>query len=549
MKSTILEHFPLNLPPRKGQTQSIEFIQDMIADGVQDIVIEAPTGAGKSAIGAAVCHWAGTLPLVNQGQFEIKPGGYYLVTQKALQEQIVDDVRVNFKSKDFASLKSSEAYDCEEHGNCQIGMMVDKSKACDGRKCGSCPYIIAKNAFERAHFSLTNYAYFLTERLFVGQLPQRQVLICDECHTIEKTLLKFGELVFTSTLFKDWGLAPLKVPEMDDMGQFLEWTEKRYMPVINDRLGALKSYIEADPSAIQNKQVKARVTALQNQLLRAKLAVTDARRNPDDWVYWCDQTERDGAIVNLKPLQSAAYAQFLLSGAKHRIYLSAYPGDRELFCNCLGLDPESVAWIKLPSAFPVENRPIVMGMVGSMSKRNIDITMPSFLRVVDKILTQHKDEKGIIHCNSYALGEKIYRHFMATPHGVRLLFPKNADERDTARAVHEKEKGNPTVIISPSMTEGFDFKDDLARWQVIAKMPYPYLGDLQVSRKKEQDPAWYALQTASTIIQACGRVVRSETDYGVTYILDSDFQMLWDRYKGRFFPPWFVKAMVWPKKK
>ena len=347
-------------------------------------------------------------------------------------------------------------------------------------------------------------------------------------------------------MFRDWGIASIRVPEYDDMSRFIEWVEKMYVPLIKDRLGVLKSLAQNDPNLRNNEKFQRRLTALQNQEMKATLAVSDARANPDDWVYWCDQTEKDGEIANLKPLRAAPYAPVLFGGAKHRIFMSAYPGDREIFCESMGLDIDNVAWIKLPSGFEPKKRPVVMGMVGSMSKRNLDQTFPAFIRVVDKILTSHKDEKGIIHCNSYKLGEQMCNHFRVSPHGIRLKFAKNADERDAIKKEHE-ETTMPSVIISPSMTEGFDFKDDLARWQIVAKMPYPYLGDHQVARKKELNPAWYALQTAMTIIQACGRIVRSADDYGVTYILDSDFQILWDRHR-KFFPTWFQAAMVWPKK-
>ncbi len=98
------------------------------------------------------------------------------------------------------------------------------------------------------------------------------------------------------------------------------------------------------------------------------------------------------------------------------------------------------------------------------------------------------------------------------------------------------------------MTEGFDFSEDLARWQIIAKVPYPYLGDLQVSAKKDKDEEWYTLQAVMSIIQACGRVCRSDTDKGTTYMLDEDFLTLYDRC-GHMFPRWWVDALVWPKRK
>ena len=85
------------------------------------------------------------------------------------------------------------------------------------------------------------------------------------------------------------------------------------------------------------------------------------------------------------------------------------------------------------------------------------------------------------------------------------------------------------------------------RFFFTGNCPFPYLGDRQVLAKKELDPEWYTLQTVSTIIQACGRIVRSDTDYGITYILDSDFIPLFEK-NPEFFPPWFVGAFVWHNK-
>jgi len=546
--SEILRYFPLTKPPRKGQVASMNFIEEMFVQGVQDVVIEAPTGAGKSAIGAAVCRWASTWPsMVSPSGTVTKAGGYYLVTQKVLQDQITHDVRDNFTDKDFASLKSSEAYLCDTHGNCQIGLQSKKERCCEGKKEGTCPYLLTKMRFERAVFSVTNYPYFLTERMYVNQFPVRNTLICDECHTIERQLLRFGELVISQEKLREWNIRGADVPEFDDMRHYLAWLEKKYLLVIKERAATLQLMLESDPKACQDPKVQSMVTALQNQIQKVELAVSGASTHPEDWVYWTEETEKDGRIVYLKPLVAAPYMDLVRSGGMYRVYMSAYPGDKQIYCRSLGLDPKEVAWIKLKSPFAPENRPIIMSLVGSMSKRNKAQTLPVVLKTIDRVLTAHAGEKGVIHCNSYALGTEIYDHFAKTVHGVRLRFPRCADEREAQMAAHALDT-NPSVLISPSMTEGFDFKADLARWQIVTKMPYPYLGDQQVAAMKERNPDWYALQTASTIIQACGRIVRDETDHGVTYILDSDFSMLWDRH-SHFFPPWFKAAMVWPARK
>jgi ATP-dependent DNA helicase DinG len=215
-----------------------------------------------------------------------------------------------------------------------------------------------------------------------------------------------------------------------------------------------------------------------------------------------------------------------------------------VFCRSIGLDPDEVARIKLDSAFPKENRPVIMGLVGSMSRKNQERTLPPLLRVVDKILNKHAEEKGIIHCHSYELGRRISDYLKASANASRVIFPRKAEDRDEAVRAH-RASPLPTVLISPSVTEGFDFKGDEGRWQIIAKVPYPYLGDRQVAAKKDLDQGWYDLHTIMTVVQSAGRVCRSADDWGVTYVLDEDFKALYDKRKDMF-PKWFKEAIVWP---
>jgi Rad3-related DNA helicase len=102
----------------------------------------------------------------------------------------------------------------------------------------------------------------------------------------------------------------------------------------------------------------------------------------------------------------------------------------------------------------------------------------------------------------------------------------------------------PCVMVTPSMRLGVDLKDELARWQIIAKVPYPYLGDPQVKKRTEIDSGWYSFQAVSSLIQTYGRVCRSETDFGETFILDSKFIDLFNQNIS-YFPKWFKEAVRW----
>jgi Rad3-related DNA helicase len=98
-----------------------------------------------------------------------------------------------------------------------------------------------------------------------------------------------------------------------------------------------------------------------------------------------------------------------------------------------------------------------------------------------------------------------------------------------------------SVLISPSMTEGLDLRDDLSRFQVICKVPYPFL-DPYTRKRMEIDDKWYQLKTALTLVQATGRSVRSATDYANTYILDSAFEQFLLR-NADILPNWWKDAI------
>lgn len=552
------ECFPLSAP-RDCQVAALEFIAKSIEQGYRDIVVEAPTGVGKSGIGAAVCYWAGQRGVydqfVKEGLFEegkesMAMGGYYLVTQKMLQDQLEHDFPIfsSAVAQGGACLKSATEYDCPTFVTCGIGCKVappkgGRAKFCDLRRTGACSYMRAKSAFLSSTLSVTNYAYFLTERMYAARLPERPVLVLDECHNVERVLLKFPEMSISEKWLDRMGMPLKKVPEMDAVGEYAGWLNEKYLPIVKERLVTMMDNVnQAGDDASDADRRK--LSEMTSHVQRIGGAADDMLADAANWVFWQEEVEKEGFSAIAKPLDAAPYLPLLRDIAPVRVYMSAYPGLRNVFCRSLGLNREDVAWCALPSGFPPSNRPIVMALIGSMSRRNLAESLPPVLRTIEKILKKHATHKGLIHCNSYALGAAIEDHFRGTPEARRLRFPKNSEDREAAFRAHAAST-EASVLISPSMVEGFDFKDDLARFQILAKMPYLFLGDRQTEAKKELDGEWYAMETIKQVIQMTGRVCRSETDVGVSYILDADFQRLWlDHEKD--FPEWWREACVWP---
>lgn len=522
---------------RSEQREALIFIDDAFYSGYNDIVISAPTGIGKSGIGIATCLWANSFTEPN-----FERGGYYLITQKLLQDQLEHDVcklKPEFRAA-ISSLKSGSEYVCDTFSDCLIGGTACGINRCQQRNTKTCPYLTAKSKFDSSAVAVTNYPYLFTEHAYARKLKPRNVLIADECHSVDRQITNFTEVTIDSVTLDAWAPDCRDVPTMPEIEQFADWLRQNYIVQCTVRTEWIIANL--NECGYRNPQLQAELIKLNNHIERTKAAIASMEKFPDDWVYW-QEPEQDGALkCTAKPINAASFTKELIEDMGNvRVYMSAYPGPKDVFCRNLGLS--KVAWLELDSPFPVQNRLVHLTTVGSLNRRTIDATMPRLLDMCATILEAHPDEKGIIHSHTYALGQKIHDYFATTPLAKRILFSSKASER-TAIFNRHKTSTEPTVIISPSMTEGFSFDDDLARFQIIAKVPYPYLGDRQVAARMEQDPEWYTLQTIQTLIQAVGRIVRSNDDYGSTYILDSDFYRLY-RENSKFFPRWWTEALQW----
>ena len=143
----------------------------------------------------------------------------------------------------------------------------------------------------------------------------------------------------------------------------------------------------------------------------------------------------------------------------------------------------------------------------------------------------------MIHTVNY----RIAKYLVDTLSSPRLLL-HDSQNRDEMIDFHMK-CPDATVLISPSMTEGVDLVDDASRFQILCKVPFPYLGDQVVQLRKEINPNWYACQTVRSIIQAFGRSIRNDKDHATSYILDADWECLLRTYR-HMFPSEFLAALT-----
>lgn len=269
--------------------------------------------------------------------------------------------------------------------------------------------------------------------------------------------------------------------------------------------------------------------------------------SPKDWIV-IENILDAGKTIILKPLNIASYCAPIFSKGSKVLIMSATILDHVSFCKSLGLAPEDVIFIRVDSDFPESNRPIHSMRVYPLNYLNLQESevRSKIARSIDEIMNAHKNHKGIIHTTSYSQNNFIARN-LSQQNVERLIStdPNIPREEIIFRHVNSNE---PTVLISPSLYMGIDLKNDLSRFQIITKVPYPDLSDRWIRAKiksfdnKMEGEKWYSWQTALKLVQAYGRSIRSKHDWAITYILDSNFNRF-VRKNMHLFPRWFLSAI------
>jgi Rad3-related DNA helicase len=160
-----------------------------------------------------------------------------------------------------------------------------------------------------------------------------------------------------------------------------------------------------------------------------------------------------------------------------------------------------------------------------------------WVRRIDRIIRKEcieKKRKGIIHARSYERARKI---FALSEHKDLLVIHDSKHTRDTVRQF--KESTTPCVLLSPAVGTGHDFPMDECRFQIIAKVPFIDSRPAIIRARVKSDRFYLDHVTLQELIQMCGRGVRSDRDFCVTYIIDDNFgDWFWPRNR-KHAPRWF----------
>ena len=453
--------------PRTFQREALSVVKWALTnDNFDNIVVQAPTGIGKSAIAMTVQKWF--------------KSAYLLTPTLGLTQQY---------RRDYGSIlrevKGRANFPCwVREGTAAGAPCWPKGRVCPHTKRDDpCPYYEQKFSASDHRLTLSNPSYLF--RVIQGSLDfsQRDFAIFDEAHQLEPFLMDLLDIKIT---LADWVLIKGETRAFPLHYHPADWVD----PLTELHQGAVEGVEVAD--AMGDEQARDRYRAL-----ASKTAIlVDLMRNPGEVVIE-NTSDRGGQVLRVRPTRVSRFASEKLDEiSKRRLLMSATILDVDTFLANLGLQDHRTLFVNITdSPFPKENFDIHFAPCGPMSYGKRDKSIVRQIKAISAIMDRHPHKRGVILPHSHAIRKTIVDGLTEAGHGDRIV-THGGDPRGREVALKKffDSPDDDLVLVSTYVTEGFDFKGKLAEWLVICKIPYPPIkGDPDIDQRLQEDEhAWRA---------------------------------------------------------
>ena len=560
----VMESFGPTFKFRPNQKEAVASTIDSWLNGTDNVIISAPTGSGKSIT-------ALTIAAVLTKFYNMS--GYILASDLNLIDQYQRDVEKYFP--EWAVIKGQQTYRCSENG------LNFSSGACKLKGCKSygdikkkfpicsaeCPYIVERDKAIHSDLLVCTYSFWLIQQNLVKpKLPEppfteRNFTICDEAHKLVgiiqnhfspkmvpddigkmKNIVEFG--LDNDTIIDEIETIRKKIISTDDNDRLIEYlieyNEK--MKVISDGVDTIKRDISEktdrnEQLSKEDKTLAYNCEFLDNHItgfsdyvdIIQSVGIYSMVKNYDD-------LNRDVITFNCID-ESYLMNKHFHKHCVNKMYMSATIGDPNEFAkDCSFSNFNS---IDIPSTFDFTNSPIFYIPDYRLSYTEKEMNFPKVAELIDYTINMYAGRRGIIQTGSYKFAKSLADYLGPAARQRLILYDDTKEKTD---ALEYFKMCNDKILVGPSLIEGLSFDDDLCRFQIIMKVPYPSLADKFVKAKKDINPAWYSNTTAISILQGVGRGIRNENDWCVTFIFDGCYSYLM-RNAGNMFNNDFMKRI------
>lgn len=492
-----------------GQEEALVAILKWLNDPSKRFLCASmPTGSGKSLI-AVLTHILGNRRTA------------VLTVTKGLQAQLTND----FEQSGMVDIRGQNSYLCNlaqdgetsvEDGPCHAGI------SCHLKESG-CTYYDRLNTAKASNLLVTNYSYYLAQTTYGKdgldidhETNPVQLLVCDEAHLAFQAIESFMAVYLGNS---EIGVLGLSFPDKPTWEDWQVWAGKAAVRAETEHESIKQDIREADkPTSTMLRRAK-HFGNLVNRL--KSLSSVHGR-----WIW---DTKKSGIAFN--PVWPGEHSAKLFQDTPKILVMSATFSAKT--ADSLNIPANQREWLEVPSYFPKSNSPIIHIRTARMNHRVTQADLQKWVTRIDQIINKRKDRKGIVFTVSYDRRNFLMANSMHS--GIMHTHDKNNVFGVVERF---KRAAPPAVLVSPSVTSGWDFAGDACQYGIVGKIPYPDTRDPVVKARCDEDADWGAYLAMQTLVQECGRGTRSAEDKCEYLIVDDSWLWFWPKYK-HFSPQWF----------
>ena len=454
-------------------------------------------------------------------------------------------------------------------------LLTAQEFATEAEEANLCPYELNKLLLKEAQVVIVPYVYFFEEFIrkyllgWMGTSIDRIITIIDEAHNLpdwargaasESMTLESINRALNEA--KDYGY---QLENGRDPVQFLNFVEASIEKLAEDHIlkneeeGLLPSHIvspDSETSTFETEMMSlGKMTlfrlkqdstelAKMGQMIRQNLL--DHSKRPRSYLgsvgdflcRWLDSIESHTIrLVGKNPLrlEKVCLDPRIMTGFLDEtagvVSMSGTISPLDMFRDLVGLRPDSILE-RRESIFPKTNKKVVFLDDINTSYRMLasDFDMLEKIKAKIRRIVNHFDGNIALFFPSYKLLNSTLDDFNVKKPVYREYQGMNQEELMSTVESFKSERGAILAgVMGGRLSEGIDYPDTTLEMAIIVGIPYPSPGARQEALQHYYDikfdgRGWkFAVESPAVrkLLQAAGRVVRSETDKGLIVIADN----------------------------
>jgi len=310
---------------------------------------------------------------------------------------------------------------------------------------------------------------------------------------------------------------------------------------------ALRHFVkEAEQFLKMNEQRLIWREQLVEQYFQALSFIRTADSYDEHYVTYMQQVQEDFR-VKLFCLDPSVRLKEALGRGRAAVLFSATLSPMDYFMNVLGGEETSYK-LKLPSPFPTENLCLLINdRISTKYKQRA----ASYELVTEAIAlaVEHKAGNYLVYFPSYAYLQEVYLRFRAQYQQVRVICQTSGmveEEREAFLATFATNPDQTLVgfaLMGGIFGEGIDLIGDRLSGAIVVGVGLPQMGmERDIIRDYYETTSGQGYEFAymypgfNKVLQAVGRIIRTEEDRGIVLLIDERFSQT--SYKKLFPEEW-----------